>query len=513
MKPTNLLAMALEGLSRKKSRNALTMLGIVIAILSLTLVISAGEGMNGFIDKELKQEHNMLQVAVHPGFGVDSGDIFAAVEVEGEMDDAKRNRIRRAIINRTGPQHRAGRKTKIITDEVIEEFGRMDHVTAVQPLMHERYDVRCGGRDAKAVMSLAIAHDNERYAKRLIAGRQFSSPDAREIIVHEHLLYSWKVYSDAEQAQWVGKEIEIESLGGGGILDSIQAFARSQGLAADPEAMLEARGIELSDEEKKAVQGLAVKFITGMMNTRTEVADSRAHRFEIVGVIRDFEPEDGNFHLLEDGAALVADVFLPIEVSRSIFLESAFNRDQGYNRVIVVADSSENAKVIQKELQKKGYIAVSMGALLEEMDSVLMGLTIFQSFITSVILIVAGLGIMTTMITSVLERTREIGIWKAVGATNCQVLLVFLTESAILGFVGSIIGLVGAWLLMIPGNVIGRYILHQKTTLLFSGDVFVLPVWVIVVAPIFATIIGVAASIYPAMRAARIDPVRALRHD
>ncbi|MHC4600633.1 MAG: ABC transporter permease, partial [Planctomycetota bacterium] len=92
MNPSSLLTMAVEGLFRKKARNALTMLGIVIAVLSLALVISAGEGMNTFIDRELKQEQNMLQVVVHPGFGTDVGDIFAEVRVEGEMSDVKRNR-------------------------------------------------------------------------------------------------------------------------------------------------------------------------------------------------------------------------------------------------------------------------------------------------------------------------------------------------------------------------------------------------------------------------------------
>jgi putative ABC transport system permease protein len=514
MNPSNLLAMALDGLFRKKARNTLTTLGVVIAILSLTLVIAAGEGMGNFISRELKQEHNLLQVAVHPGFGNDVGDILPKVEVEGEMSAAKRNRIRRSIINRSGPQHRAGRKTKILTDETLEAIGRMDHVTAVQPLIHERYDVRCGDRESKAVISLAVPPGNRRYEKRLIAGRLFSSDDAMEVIVHEHLLYTWKVHSDTDQAAWVGRELRVEPLVGESLLDSLSALTGGRGLPVDPEGMLAKQGIELDDEEREVLQGLAVKFVTSMLSPAGgKDASRRSHRFKIVGVVRDFEPEDGNFHLLEDGAAIVADLLFPLGTSRVLFHESPYNQDQGYTRAIVTVDSVEHAKSVQRTLQEQGYIAVSIGALLDEMDSFFAGVTIFQTFITSVILIVAGLGITTTLITSVVERTREIGIWKALGATHVQVLLVFLTESAVVGFLGSLAGLLAARLLMIPGNMLGGYILHKKTTLLFSGDVFVLPVWVLLLAPVFATIIGIIASIYPALRAARIDPVGALRHD
>ncbi|MHC5037589.1 MAG: ABC transporter permease [Planctomycetota bacterium] len=513
MNPFGLFAMAVEGLFRKKGRNALTTLGIVIAILSLTLVISAGKGMDAFIDGELKQEQNLVQVAVHPGFGTDMGDIFSAVEVEGEMSEAKRNRIRRAIINRRTPQNLMGRKTKIITDEALRDFGKIDHVASVRPLIQEKYDIRCEGKESRAVTSLALSHENRRHERRLIAGRFFSASDAREVVVHEHLLYTWKVTSDAQQAAWVGKEIEIKPLRGGGFLDSVQGFIGNKHMPFNPEGMLSAPNFDLTDEERDVIQGLAGKILTGMKNAADSDATRSVRKFKIVGVIRDFEPEDGNLQLLEDGAALLADLFLPLETSRSIFLESPYNLDQGYSQAIVVADSPEHAKTVRNEIQKKGFFAVSVGALLEKLNSVFMALTIYQTFLTSIILLVAGLGIMTTMITSVVERTREIGTWKAIGATDGQVLLVFLTESALVGFVGSVIGLLTARLLMIPGNMLGRHIIAQKTTFLFSGEIFVLPTWVLVLAPIFATLIGITASLYPAMRAARINPVSALRHD
>ncbi len=510
MNAAGLVSMAFEGLLRKKGRNVLTALGIVIAILSLTLVISAGEGMNTFLETELRQEENMRQVAVNPGFGVDMGDFFEDVTVEGEMSEEKRLRIKRAIMNRRRPHPRAGRKTKVIDDEALESIAKVPHVASVRPLVMDRFDVTCEGRSSKAVLSFGLLPDSERYRRRLIAGSYFSGDAALEVVVHEYLLYTWNVTSDEDQAGWVGKYLDLIPIGGTALLDMFGTQLGDGGMPVDVEKLL--RGVELTAEEKAVLAKIAVK----VMNRRTSgppAGSDSALRLKIVGVIRDHEMKDGFFNILEDGNAMSADIYLPLGLARTTYKASRFNSNAGYTRAIASADASGNAQQIQKELQKQGYIAVSVGAMLDQMDTVITGLTIFQSFMTGIILVVAGLGIMTTMITSVVERTREIGIWKAVGASNRQVLAVFLTESAFIGIFGSVIGLAIARILMIPGNALGRMIIENETSMPFSGDVAILPLWVIGIAPVFATAIAIAAALYPAFRGARIDPVAALRNE
>ncbi len=505
-----LVSMALEGLLRKKGRNILTALGIVIAILSLTLVISAGEGMNSFLESELRQEENMRQVAVNPGFGVDMGDFLEEVTVEGEMSEEKRLRLKRAIMNRRRPHPRAGRKTKIIDDEALDDILKVPHVASVVPIVMDRFDARCGDKISKSILSFGLVHDSDRYRKRLIAGSYFTGADELEVLVHEYLLYTWKVTSDEAQAGWVGKYLDVVPVGGSSLMDMFGTPMGGGGMPVDIERLL--RGVDLSAEDKAALARIAMKVMDRRTSDRP-AAEGGGLRLRIVGVIRDHELKDGFFNILEDGNSMSADIFMPLGLARTLYKASRFNSSSGYTRAIASADASENAQDIQKELQKQGYIAVSVGAMLDQMDTVITGLTIFQSFMTGIIMVVAALGIMTTMITSVVERTREIGIWKAVGASNRQVLAVFLTESGFIGVFGSLTGLLMARLLMFPGNALGSWIIERETAMPFAGDVMILPLWVVLLAPLFATAIAVCAALYPAFRGARIDPVAALRNE
>ena len=126
--------------------------------------------------------------------------------------------------------------------------------------------------------------------------------------------------------------------------------------------------------------------------------------------------------------------------------------------------------------------------------------------IAAVSLVVAGIGIMNSLFTSVLQRTREIGTMKAVGATNAQILYVFISESALLGLLGGVIGIVlgvaAALGFAAIFNTAGIYrlVIDVELSLVIS-------------ALVFSLLVGVFAGTLPALRASRLDPVEALRHE
>jgi ABC-type antimicrobial peptide transport system permease subunit len=179
----------------------------------------------------------------------------------------------------------------------------------------------------------------------------------------------------------------------------------------------------------------------------------------------------------------------------------------------VIADSPDNAPGLEQAIRDKGYTAFSVASVLQQVETMLTVITVIIAFLTGIALIVSTLGIVNTMITSVLERTREIGIFKAVGATNSQVMAVFLTESAMIGLVGGLLGLGIALLAMIPGDAIGSSMIAERAAIPYRGNVFVLPFWLAIAGPALGAVTAVLAAIIPARRAARIDPVKALRHD
>jgi putative ABC transport system permease protein len=153
--------------------------------------------------------------------------------------------------------------------------------------------------------------------------------------------------------------------------------------------------------------------------------------------------------------------------------------------------------------EKDDFAVVSMEQMLGQLQQVLGIFTIVLGAIASVSLLVGGIGIMNIMLVSVTERTREIGIRKAVGAKRRDILLQFLLEAAMLSLLGGGIGIVGGWMLsfLISLIDIGGITLHSVV----SPDIVILAVSV-------SVFIGVASGVYPAMRAARLNPIDALRY-
>ncbi len=137
-----------------------------------------------------------------------------------------------------------------------------------------------------------------------------------------------------------------------------------------------------------------------------------------------------------------------------------------------------------------------ISSMLTGITSVLTGLL---SAVAAISLLVGGIGIMNIMLVSVTERTREIGIRMAVGATERQVLMQFLVEAIVLSLIGGILGIMFGLVL----GAVGSYALNIS---------FVPDYWVIVASFVFSAFVGVVFGYFPARRAARLDPIEALRH-
>ncbi|MEJ7618900.1 MAG: FtsX-like permease family protein, partial [Pyrinomonadaceae bacterium] len=127
-------------------------------------------------------------------------------------------------------------------------------------------------------------------------------------------------------------------------------------------------------------------------------------------------------------------------------------------------------------------------------------------------LLVAALGIANTMLMSIFERTREIGVMKAIGAEDREIKMIFFVEAAIIGLLGGITGTLAAWgLAALANKLVFEFVLKPKEAAYV--DFFDLPVYLWLGAIIFAITVSIIAALYPAARAARIDPVKALRNE
>ncbi|MFH1587104.1 MAG: ABC transporter permease [Candidatus Diapherotrites archaeon] len=180
-----------------------------------------------------------------------------------------------------------------------------------------------------------------------------------------------------------------------------------------------------------------------------------------------------------------------------------------FARTYAPEDADLAAEKIDKYLERKfgenNFLVSTAGDLLEAFNAIFGVLSLFLLGVAGISLVVGGVGIMNAMVTAALERTKEIGIMKAIGATENTIMGLFLIESGFIGLVGGLIGL-----------VIG-YVAALIISALAQGANFnlqaILPIEIALGVLAFSMLVGMLSGIYPARRAAKLDPVEALRYE
>jgi macrolide transport system ATP-binding/permease protein len=184
----------------------------------------------------------------------------------------------------------------------------------------------------------------------------------------------------------------------------------------------------------------------------------------------------------------------------------------GYDMLIVQATDESTVETVLEASRTLGTQAQSLGAVLEIANRVLAVMQALLGSVGGLALLVATLGVANTMMMAIYERTREIGVLKALGARNREVRRMFTADAVLLGFIGGVVGLILGTLLGRLVDWIGHlYLANEGVTGI--GQMSIVPPWLAIGALIFAAFIGVLGGFYPAARAARLDPVVALKHE
>ncbi|HPL70110.1 MAG TPA: ABC transporter permease [Brevefilum sp.] len=192
-------------------------------------------------------------------------------------------------------------------------------------------------------------------------------------------------------------------------------------------------------------------------------------------------------------------------------------KKDGFDTAIVVADDRQNVLNIASQINDMGFMAYTPQEYIEGVNNFFVVLQVIFGGVGGIALLVAAIGIANTMTMAILERTREIGLMKAIGATNQDVLSIFLGESASIGFIGGIGGVLLGLLLGELINIFGSvYMAGQDSGMMSSSSTGILvatPPWLILFALLFSTLIGLISGVYPAVRAASLVPVQALKNE
>lgn len=200
------------------------------------------------------------------------------------------------------------------------------------------------------------------------------------------------------------------------------------------------------------------------------------------------------------GADVDDQVFIPITAAQKKF--GVDNPSLLYIEAVSIEDISaahrDAVRILSRHLKEDNFTVLDQRDLLSTVNTILSSLTVALGGIAAISLLVGGIGIMNIMLVTVTERTREIGLRKALGARRCDILLQFLVESIILSSAGGILGIILGFL--------GSFLLSK----ILTTEV---PIWSVLVSFSSSALVGIIFGILPAYKAAKLDPIEALRYE
>lgn len=233
-------------------------------------------------------------------------------------------------------------------------------------------------------------------------------------------------------------------------------------------------------------------------------ATTKSYTLEVAGVLAETRGEsDYNMYMLLDDVT---------QWNEWLMGKRADYKKDGYNQVSVKVESPKIVVDIANQIQEMGYQSYTPQSTVEGINSYFATMKLVFGGVGAIALLVAAIGIANTMTMAILERTREIGIMKAVGATNNNILTIFLGEAAGIGFLGGVGGVLVGWAICAVINALGGSMLAtgggMGTQLAAS-----IPFWLPFFSVLFATVIGLISGLYPALNAATLIPVAALKYE
>ena len=283
-----------------------------------------------------------------------------------------------------------------------------------------------------------------------------------------------------------------------------------------PREILAGRVLLTSDQGKQAPVAVLTEFgarkILAVESTIGQTVRIGSDQFEVIGIVKSESGQAGNIQIPDQDV----DAYIPIEVARVYFGDIFTKRTSGgderemveLHQVIVQVDNPKKVEAVAAGIErmleqfhkKKDYDVSVPLALLKQAEATKQRFNIVLGSIAGISLLVGGIGIMNIMLASVTERTREIGIRRAIGAKRRQIVVQFLIETVVLSTMGGLIGL-GV------GTLIPFLITY------FSGMITVITLKGILLPLLISMTIGILFGLYPAVHAAKVDPIVALRHE
>lgn len=488
MKISDMLKFSLDNLRRRKGRTTLTIIGVVVGTFAIIVLISLGIASNAQNEAMLEQWGDLTQIQIY------------------------------------NYQYGSSGETPALTDEMLETIRSMPNVQAVTPMYqsndlnamiysgkkdrYEAYFWNTYGMDMVAIEAMGYQLlDGEFIASDLSLGKK-----KIPVLVGEYMAFEFedsrKSYNSGKRRRYSG---ETDALGNP-VLPFVDVNKDKMTLRL---IAYDSNGNEKTEEYQLVVVG-------------TLMADDKNYvtRSGIIMRVEDLKMLETAYKKLSGNKSNGGGSYMITENGQQLK-----EQDNGYQQVYVKVDEVKNVTAVEDELKALGYNEIySMTQIREEMQASVAKSQMILGGTAAVALFVAALNIANTMMMSIYERTKEIGVMKVLGCEIKRIRNMFLIEAGTIGMLGGIIGVLLSYLT--------SFVLNNLATIaaLFGGSIdlsglmsslgggyyygegmggaiSIIPLWLVLLGLGFSTVVGILSGLWPAIRATKISALEAIRHE
>lgn len=464
MKKSDLFAMAWQNLRNRKTRTRLTIAGVVVGTFAIIIMVSIGVGIDKMITSQYQNSSTLNKITVYSmgDYTNENGEIQQAMPFD---------------------------------DSAVSYFSKIDKVKAVVPTL-----------------------EISQYAK-ISRGKYTYSSTIYGIPLKEMEALGYKT----EQGDFRKAGEKNACLAG---KDTVTSFYDVQGNppkykydsdynVTDCELDLMKDSITISAKNQNSDSSDSYNSSTsidqnGQSNSTNQQENGGVQKLNIIGTLKqtsnDYESSSAMYIDLDKAKQIVA---------QSNRLSSVKNYKLQYSSISVYCNDAKDVAQVKKELQSKGYSCSTDDEGLQQQKKVMRVVQLILGAIGAVSMFVAAFGISNTMVMSVFERTKEIGIMKVLGCDIKDIKDMFLYEAGIIGLFGGTIGIIISYIISIIANLVAKQVMSGMVDASSGVKICVssIPLWLAILGIAFSVAVGVLAGLSPANKSVKVSALTAIHNE